>query len=518
MAVILNVNNSFHDFGSCTINQDSGVWYAMIYNHTGTGVTINSIALYGGDSSNFVLASGGVGTPFVLANGASWFVGLKAHPLSLGDKATVLRITSVSDVTPIDIPLTCSGAQTAFNVSYPAAGGAVRVLISSSADLSSIALKSIDTLNVGYDNPDQVKQDEVVFYPSSTTLTFHDPGKILYADLKLYSRKVVIYKNSVIRFIGYVDIQSVSHPITLDETRNTTTFTLLDNGQKIKECKIADGADSIENPFGYPDGAWVRVTRVLKDIFSAANPDVDLSHNQDWSFHETYGSGPYTFDQIYIPTSQYFFEAGKPQTAADLLKLLCDSFGCISGMTDNNTAYFLKRWKNTGTKIALDGYVKKYTPEPFLQKKSFVQVVYSFNGRKYNEPNSLPFDFLLSDGSLKYPDNSFRIYISQDACPTDSTLACSNSANDIISPGSNEWVLSVKEPSIDATYRPLGETLALYHYNYLTNWREKVTMILYGTEYSFLDSFTYDGRTLRPISFEFDFFANETTSIFADVT
>lgn len=409
-----------------------------------------------------------------------------------------------------------------FNQIYPAAGGAVRVLITSPVDMSSVYLKNLTPIKIGYDNPDQVNQDEVVFYPSNVTLTFHDPDKILYDDIRLNSRKVVIYKNSVTRFVGYVDIQSVEHPITTDDTRNTTTFDLLDNAQKIKDCKIADGADSVENPFHYTDGTWVRATKVLKDIFGVANPDVDLSHNQDWSFNETYGSGPYTFDQIYVATSPYFFEAGKPQTAADLLKSLCDSFGCVSGMLDNNTAYFLKRWKNTSSSVSLNGYVKKYVCNPFLHKKLYIRVVYSFTGgvpRNYDEPiGGLPTDFVYTDDTLKYPDDSFRIYISQDACPTDSTLACSTSLDDVISPGTHEWVLSVKEPSIDATYRELGRTIAKYHYSYLNTWREKISMILYGTEYSFLDCYSYDGRTLRPVSFEYDLLGNETTAIFADVT
>jgi hypothetical protein len=514
---VLDTNDVAHNFGNCFIGRESSAWTLILSNGTENTITVSSIALTGGDTGSFEITSGG-STPLVIPKNTSHNILLKCYPITLGGKSTSLRLIHSADNTPLDIPLYGNGVMS-FDKTYVAAGGAVRITIDSTVDLSTSSLKTLGKIKVGYDNPDEVNQDEVIFYPSNVTLTFHDLDKSLYNDLRVNSRVVTIYKNGVQKFVGLVDIQSVSHPITTDQDRNTTTFTLLDNAHKIKDCVIADGNDSSENPFGYTNEQWVRVTRVLKDIFKVANPSVTLLHNQDWSFSETYGSGPYTFDQIYIPTATYFFDAGKPKAASDLLTLLCDAFGCVAGMVDNTTAYFLKRWKSSSTPTSLSGLVKKCTPESFLQKKLYVRVVDTFLNVNYDEPTvGFPTDFVFSDDTLKYPDDSFRIDLDIDAVAGNTNLACDTGTNDFIAPGTHQWVLSVIDPSIDNTYRALGRTVSLYHYNYLNVFREKVTLVLYGTEFPFISTYSYDSRTLRSISFEYDLFANETTAIFMDVT
>ena len=85
--------------------------------------------------------------------------------------------------------------------------------------------------------------------------------------------------------------------------------------------------------------------------------------------------------------------------------------------------------------------------------------------------------------------------------------------------GSNlQPIGTVKDAAIDATYRPVRETIAKYHYQYRSVYRDKIEAMLYGVDYNIFDLFSYDSMTLRPSRLEYDLWENQTKLTAVNIT
>jgi hypothetical protein len=170
----------------------------------------------------------------------------------------------------------------------------------------------------------------------------------------------------------------------------------------------------------------------------------------------------------------------------------------------------VKRWQSTSVPVSLTGKIKTIEQISFLRKLVGIRVV-------QHVPTVTPSEYdegtveTETSGEFSHPDDveQFDLY----------SGATESATNIEVWDGSNlQPIGTVKDAAIDATYRPVRETIAKYHYQYRSVYRDKIEAMLYGVDYNIFDLFSYDSMTLRPSRLEYDLWENQTKLTAVNIT
>jgi hypothetical protein len=393
-----------------------------------------------------------------------------------------------------------------FDETRKTASGDARLMITTTGgDITSCSFKSLGKRSIGYSD-----QDELIFFPSNLEIELYDPLGDGVTRFNYNSDPVELQINSIAKFVGNVDPLSVDH----DFRTKLTKIMVVDNCSNLKNLRIKDNGGNALNPLGYTNGNMMNVQLLVKEIFKQINPSVTLIVNQDWKFKRwpDHGGNVHNFDEIYIPVSGQFYPNYHYDTVIDLLKGLAQNFGCITGMSDKNNAYFVKRWKSSLSGIFLTT----------VEGLKIINYLPKLDGIRGNElaPTVAHYDAgtveTYTSGEFKYPDKVLQvdIYIGSDNYDTNILVA-----NDGSKVKELAWSYSVpigdtKDSAIDETYRGLRGTIAEYHYNYRKYYRQRFEIDLTGTDYSMIELYRYGQWYLRPSKLEIEDEKN-TTKLYA---
>jgi hypothetical protein len=329
-----------------------------------------------------------------------------------------------------------------------------------------------------------------------------------------------------------------------------------------------EGINTI-NPLGYQQGSMHKITDVIKDIYKIINPDINLTIYQDWIFKGQWVS--YTrnsngningrqlnyqncsFEDLYILTDDLFFNSSFGfKSLGDVLKQLAFEFGCYTGMTDNNNAFFKSIFSSNAPVIALQpGQVEALEPAFSDIPKTFVKV----NVRQ--DASNLPY---YSAGLFTGQDNSYiekniLSYYNLGVWDNGETnnpsggyydINGSRLGNDVRNVLSNIFFTGQGNPNNAAKYytpysiddgtinqpryyivdaltsvfseNPLTQNnmpqqMAGYWFTFKSSLQNTMlfTFTLTGTNYSFVDNYSYLGEIYQPVGMTKDYDIDQTT-------
>lgn len=479
-----------------------GSAYFTIIIRNGSESPSNLIGSVSNPASPFHLVSG-VGA-FNLAPGAEHFVQIRFTPTSVGSFNSYFSITHNAQNRTSPTPIYLSGTgQKAFDKTYITAAGNVNVEIRSEIDLGDADVKNIGEISIGFDD-----DDETLFYPSNVKITFKDKSKSIYNDMRLYSREIIIRLNGADYYSGVSDIMQVEH----NDKAGDTDVVIFDGSNQLKEIKTKDNGNNSLDPLNYAGYARINIQTMIRDVFRKVSPTADLTTNQDWTFKRWASGGEnlHDFSEIVLTILRFFELTSSVSTLAGLLKNLASCFGCSAGMLDRNRAFFVKRWKSSLTPISLTGKVKTIKRINLLRKLDGVRVV---QHKPIVSPSHYDEGTVGTEisGEFKYPDRVSQIEL---------YIGCSNTASNIYFWDGSvlREIGTVRDTAIDNEFREIRQTIAKYHYRYRQITREKFSITLKGIDYSILNLYSYDEKTLRPSKVEFNLRNNETKMIVRDIT
>lgn len=458
-------------------------------------------------SAPFSVQSGG-GAFTLAANGNTKNVVIRFTPTASGFQTATLAITHNAPLptSPLNVDFDGTGIYL-FEQTRKTGAGDVKVLIYGTSSFitafTNCDLKKIDPLEVGF-----IDQDETLFFPSGIGILLRDLDRTAFDRLSANKDTIEVYLNGSLEYVGVADILRTEHY----DKEKETQIVVFDEVNTLKGILLKDPSNNAMGPFGYLPGEKRTVIDLVTDIFKQINAAMSLSttYTNDWTFRR--GSELFSWSQIYYQTDAYFFGAVKPFTnVAELLRYLCDAFGCFAGMTTRNNAFFYKRFARIDTPTSLTGNVKSVSRLSNLMPKVGVRILKRFADGAAVENNDEGTVNTTPDGNLS---EAGKVFV---ADQWSKSMAINEYAAYYAATGAG-GILDCKDDSIDGTYRSPPAMMSKFYYTYRNLNRERWELMLYGVGFSILGLYSYDSKTLRPVKVVRDFEKNETKMTVVNIT
>ena len=508
----LHVNNSpsppTQSFGNVSVGQYSEITI-VLKNSTSPsiGITGNVPSL----SAPFSVQSGG-GAFTLAANGNTKNVVVRYTPTDPAQfDTTTLNITHDAPNPASPLPVVFDGTGIyLFDQTRKTAGGDVRVLVYGTASyttaFTNCDLKKVDPIQVGF-----IDQDETLFFPSNATVMFRDADRTAFDRLSSNKDRIEIHLNGTLEYVGVVDIDQTE----FDEKNKTTNVFIFDEVNLLKSILLKDSGNNVVMPFsGYGATQFRREYDLVKDIFKLINPTVGENIYHDWSYKDINGTTRNWFSEVFYATDSLFYGTVKPfANVVELLRYIANRTGSIMGMLTRNTFFMRKRFADPQTAVSLTGKVKTNNRISSLGLKIGARVYKrSSDGASATVTADEGTITTTPAGDLKEAGKVFVADLWVNNSTQNRPFWYDNSG------ASLHEIDTVRDTSIDSTYRSVEAHMAKYYYAYRTPTRERWELQLYGVGFSILELYSYDSKTLRPVEVIRDFEKNETKMTVVNIT